>query len=81
MALKQTIIEALRLINTDGIGPVNYEKYISASGSVADALVFLEKAGKKVNENHLVRGGFLLCPKGQRKNPTPFGVGFSCISN
>ena len=48
MALKQTIIEALRLINTDGIGPVNYEKYISAYGSVADALVFLEKAGKKV---------------------------------
>jgi hypothetical protein len=43
MALKQTIIEALRLINTDGIGPVNYEKYISAYGSVADALVFLEK--------------------------------------
>ena len=62
MALKQTIIEALRLINTDGIGPVGYEKYKSAYGSVADALVFLEKAGKNVPsvawaENELEKAG------------------------
>ena len=47
MASKEDIISALRLINTDRIGPVKFYQLVDEFGSPEKAVAFLEKNSKQ----------------------------------
>ena len=48
MANVEEIIAWLRLVNTDGIGPIGFEKLVQKCGSAENAVCFMENSGKKL---------------------------------
>ncbi len=55
MATEEEIIAYLRLINTDGLGPIGIDKLLKKYGSAENAINFLESSNKNIAKYDLAR--------------------------